>query len=72
MSGSCLTIERKPFANVIPCLACICICLTPGIAYSTGSSSVMIELFLSFNDAIKEYKVEVLPEPVGPVTRIIP
>src|SRR5579863_5113988 len=44
----------------------------PGRTYSTGSSTVMILTEGFFSLWRQEYKVVLLPEPVGPVTRIIP
>ena len=46
--------------------------LMPSIWYSTGSSTVMILTsgVLSLLSAV--YSVVVLPEPVGPVTRMMP
>ena len=44
----------------------------PSIAYSTGSSIVLILHSLLFRYCRQAYKVVVLPVPVGPVTRIKP
>ena len=44
----------------------------PSKAYSTGSSMVKMFCDLSEISLSPEYSDVVLPEPVGPVTRIIP
>ncbi len=36
--GSWRRSARRPFAKVMPALALVCVWLTPGILYSTGSS----------------------------------
>lgn len=45
----------------------ICVWLTPPSSYSTGSSSVMMFCASPARCPRKPYRVEVLPEPVGPV-----
>ena len=42
-SGSARSIERSPVAKLTPAFTLTCICLTPSIRYSTGSSIVRIE-----------------------------
>ena len=72
MSGSQRRIDRKADAKVSPALALVCTWLMPASRYSTGSSTVMT---LTSGRAIwlsVAYSVVDLPEPVGPVTRIIP
>ena len=63
---------RSPAAKVIPTLEFTCVWPMPSTAYSTGSSTVKILRVPSFKLFRPAYKVVVLPEPVGPVTRIIP
>ena len=72
MSGSARTIERRPAANVSPVFGFTCTCLTPVSSYSTGSSTVMIVFSGVLTVVSPAYSVVVLPEPVGPVTRIAP
>ncbi len=71
-SGSARSIERRPTSNVTPALGAICICLTPAIRCSTGSSIVRIERSPSFSTLSAPYSVVDLPEPVGPVTSTAP
>ncbi|CCY61155.1 uncharacterized protein BN572_00375 [Clostridium sp. CAG:264] len=64
--------DLKAAANVISALLFTCTWLIPLIFASTGSSTVIMftsSLFSSLKDV---YSVVDLPEPVGPVTRIIP
>jgi hypothetical protein len=71
-SGSQRRIERRAAAKFRPALLFTCTWLMPGIRYSTGSSTVMTffsGVLTMFNVA---YRVVDLPDPVGPVTRIIP
>ena len=72
MSGSCLTIDRRPLAKVKLVWVFTWIELTPKILYSTGSSMVVMFTVGLLSILRRAYKVVVLPEPVGPVTRIIP
>ena len=44
----------------------------PSTAYSTGSSTVKMLRVPSFNRLRPAYKVVVLPDPVGPVTSMMP
>ena len=44
----------------------------PGNSYSIGSSTVMMLLAPASSRCKAEYSVVVLPEPVGPVTKIMP
>ena len=44
----------------------------PSIAYSTGSSTVRMLRVASFSNDRPAYREVVLPEPVGPVTRMMP
>ena len=72
MSGSDRRIERSAEAKVSPALTFVCTWLMPASRYSTGSSTVMTltsGLLTMFRVA---YSVVDFPEPVGPVTRIIP
>jgi len=46
--------------------------LMPGRLYSTGSSAVQMLSLKVFSSERAEYRVVVLPEPVGPVTSTIP
>ena len=71
-SGSCRRMARRALLNVMPMFSCTGIWVMPGISYSTGSSTVMIFFSPSMMYCKAEYRVVVLPEPVGPVTRIIP
>ena len=71
-SGSCRNIARKPAANVMPTFAFTCVWPMPSTAYSTGSSTVRILREPSFKRFSPAYSVVVLPDPVGPVTRIMP
>ena len=72
MSGSDRRIAGSTAANVRPALWSTCTWFTPDSRYSTGSSTVMmltVGLLISVSVA---YSVVDLPEPVGPVTRIMP
>ena len=71
-SGSDRRIERSAEAKVRPAFAFVWTWLMPGIRYSTGSSTVMT--FLSGVETMLSvaYSVVDFPEPVGPVTSIIP
>src|SRR6266481_1931614 len=48
------------------------ICETPGIRYSTGSSIVMMRRCTELMLLKKQYNEVDLPQPVGPVSRMIP
>ena len=72
ISGSCLKIALKPFAKLNPVLLLTCVCPIPSRAYSTGSSMVRMFCDLSEISFRPAYKDVVFPDPVGPVTRIIP
>ena len=71
-SGSWRSTARSPLANVKPALSLVWPWLTPGRAYSTGSSIVTMFLPVSTSSASDAYSVEVLPLPVGPVISTIP
>ena len=72
MSGSERRIERSAAAKDRPALLLTCTWLTPGSRYSTGSSTVMMLTSGRLTTLSVAYSVVDLPEPVGPVTRIIP
>ena len=72
MSGSERRIERSAEAKVRPALVLICTWLMPGSRYSTGSSTVMTLTSGWLTMFSVAYSVVDLPDPVGPVTRIIP
>src|SRR5438094_509868 len=72
MSGSDRRIDRSADANVKPAFGFIWTWFTPPRRYSTGSSTVMMLRSISFRMLSVAYSVVDLPEPVGPVTRIIP
>lgn len=63
---------RNALAKSSPICGLAWIWLMPSIWYSTGSSTVMIftSEVLSWLNAV--YSVVVLPEPVGPVTSMVP
>ena len=71
-SGSCRRIERRALANVRWILSLICVWLMPGIWYSTGSSIVTMLVRSDWSEVSAEHSDVVLPEPVGPTTRIMP
>ena len=71
-SGSCLRIALNPLANVYPVFELTWVWPTPSSVYSTGSSTVRIFWEESLKYRRPAYKVVVLPEPVGPVNKIIP
>ena len=71
-SGSWRRMARKALANVRSILAFTWVWPTPASSYSIGSSTVMILLPLVSKRCRPAYSVVVLPEPVGPVTRIMP
>ena len=72
ISGSWRNIERMPSAKPSLAAALADVCLIMEVGYSTGSSRVMILTDSRFRYWRIEYKVVVLPLPVGPVTRIRP
>ena len=71
-SGSWRRMARKAFAKVSSILALTCVCPMPVSSYSIGSSTVMMLLRPASSRPSAAYSVVVLPEPVGPVTRMIP
>ncbi len=71
-SGSERKIDRSADANVSPALRFTCTWLMPGMRYSTGSSTVMTLISGRATWLSVAYSVVDLPEPVGPVTRIMP
>ena len=72
MSGSDRRIERSAEAKVRPAFGLTCTWFTPGRRYSTGSSTVMMLTSGRLTTLRVAYSVVDLPEPVGPVTRIMP
>ena len=71
-SGSDRRMLRSALANVRPAFGLTCTWLMPAMRYSTGSSTVMT-LISGFATACSVvYRVVDFPEPVGPVTRIMP
>jgi len=72
ISGSCLRSDLSQFAKEKFILEFICIWLTQGILYSTGSSSVDILFSSALNWDNRENKVVDLPDPVGHTANIIP
>src|SRR5260221_413789 len=72
MSGSARRIERSAPAKVSPAFGWICTWLMPGSRYSTGSSTVMMFRSGVFSWFSVAYSVVDFPEPVGPVTRMVP
>ena len=71
-SGSDRRIERSARAKVSPALALVCTWLMPGSRYSTGSSTVITLISGRLTTLSVAYSVVDLPDPVGPVTRIMP
>ena len=71
-SGSCRRTARRPRAKVISTFGLTWVWPTPGSMYSIGSSMVRILREVSLICDKPAYSVVVFPEPVGPVTRIIP
>jgi hypothetical protein len=63
---------RRALAKVRSILALTCVWPTPGSSYSIGSSTVMMLLRVASSRCSAAYSVVVLPEPVGPVTRMMP
>ena len=72
ISGSCRRIDLRAAANVISALLLTCTWLIPLILASTGSSTVMILTSSVLSSLSEVYSVVDFPDPVGPVTRIIP
>ena len=70
--GSWRSSALSPEAKVIPALALVWVWLTPGILYSTGSSIVEILTSGVLSSDRTLNKLVDFPDPVGPVTRIIP
>ena len=70
--GSWRKIDLKAAAKVIPISALTCTWLIPSIFISIGSSTVITLISFLFKAESIEYVVVDLPEPVAPVTRIIP
>src|SRR5690606_31484729 len=71
-SGSERRIDLRAPANVRPALGLTWTWLIPGRRYSTGSSTVMTLISGRETALSVAYSVVDFPEPVGPVTRIIP
>ncbi len=71
-SGSCRRIARSPRANVIWTFVLTCDWPMPSIKYSIGSSTVMMLRVSSLIRSSAAYRVVVFPDPVGPVTRMMP
>ena len=72
ISGSCRRQARSALAKVSPTFSLMATWATPSIWNSTGSSREIILTVSCFSSWIIVYKVEVLPEPVGPTIRITP
>ena len=72
MLGSWRRKERRAAAKFSPICSFICTWLMPAKLNSTGSSAVMMFTSDRLSLAMEEYRVLVLPEPVGPVTSTIP
>ena len=71
MSGSCRRNERRARAKSRPALAFTWVWLMPGISYSTGSSMVVTLTSGVARRLRIEKVVNDLPEPVGPVIRLL-
>ena len=54
MSGSCLSMERRPLAKVSPIFGFTCTCPMPFNWYSTGSSTVMMFLTVELMEFMAE------------------
>ena len=72
MSGSDRRMARRALAKVRPALTFSCTWLTPFRGTSTGSSTVMMFFSGELRAVSVVYSVVDLPEPVGPLTRIVP
>ena len=71
-SGSCRKIARNALAKVKSIFGLTCVWPMPASSYSIGSSTVMMLPAAASRRCSAAYSVVVLPEPVGPVTKIIP
>ena len=71
-SGSWRKMARSALAKLKSILALTWVWPTPGSSYSIGSSTVMMLLPWVSRRCKPAYKVVVLPEPVGPVTKMMP
>ena len=71
-SGSCRKMARSALAKVKSIFGLTWVWPMPGSSYSIGSSTVMMLMELASSRCKAAYSVVVLPEPVGPVTRIMP
>ena len=71
-SGSWRRMARSALAKVSSMRALTWVWPTPGSSYSTGSSTVMMLLWAESSRPRAAYSVVVLPEPVGPVTKMMP
>ena len=72
MSGSWRRMDRSPEAKSYPFWGSACVWVIPGMWYSIGSSIVTIFISDERIFLTKAYRVVVLPDPVGPVVRIMP
>ncbi len=72
MSGSCRISARTPAAKVMSMFCCTCTWLKDASIISIGSSMVHTLTSGVASCFRVEYSVVVLPEPVGPVTRMMP
>ncbi len=72
ISGSWRKKERRAALKVRPVSAVQLTWVRPSSLYSTGSSAVTILTSSEFNSLSMAYRLEDLPLPVGPVTRISP
>ena len=72
MSGSCRMRARTPSAKLKSSCGCTCVWLKLGSIISIGSSTVLTLTSSVATRLRVEYSVVVLPEPVGPVTRMMP
>ena len=71
-SGSWRSVLRRAPAKVRPISARVCTWLAPGTSYSIGSSIVTMRMSGELIAWRKALSVVDLPEPVGPVTRMMP
>src|ERR1041384_6100653 len=71
-SGSARRNERMAAANVKPIFGCTWTCRSPYCVISTGSSAVQILRSGLLMKPSTECRLVVLPEPVGPTTRMSP
>ena len=72
MLGAWRSMARRILPNVSPIASRTWHWLMPAKLYSTGSSAVMILRSGRLSSFRAPYRVVVLPEPVGPVTRKMP